>query len=363
MQGRLPRERRHGHVQGRVHGAPLRRSPPTPRSHYAFGGIYWWSRLASHAPRLVNWLGRTRPLLAAREVGGGRASPPHHADLRGADLQGPLLLRARRARTPTARRSSSGPTPSRTTCTPSPPSPRCGCCRPSDISVVGPRRRPCAAAAPSTTSASWEGRRSCCGRRWRSSTTTSSMGVPVVGVEPSCVAAFRDELRRSSSRRTTVARRMSRQTWLFGEFLDRYAADVDLPRLGGTALLHGHCHQRAVLDFDADRRVLDRLGIEAERARVRMLRDGRPLRLRARPLRCEPGVRGAGAPARGTRPRRRRDGGHRRLQLPDADRAEPSKVCARSTWQRWYGEPWNEHGMTEEVGRPRRAYPQAMGTR
>ena len=37
-----------------------------------------------------------------------------------------------------------------------------------------------------------------------------------------------------------------------------------LAAVGGRALVQWHCHQRAVLDVDAELRVLDRLGIEAE---------------------------------------------------------------------------------------------------
>ena len=86
-------------------------------------------------------------------------------------------------------------------------------------------------------------------------------GTPVIGLEPSCVATFRDELL-SFFPDDPDARRLSEQTWLLTEFLDRHP-ELDLGGLTGErALVHGHCHQEAVLDFGAQQRVLDRIGVE-----------------------------------------------------------------------------------------------------
>jgi len=60
------------------------------------------------------------------------------------------------------------------------------------------------------------------------------------------------------------AKRLARQTLTFGEFLAKYAGDWDMPRLERHALVHFHCHQRATSDTDADRAVLERLGIDYE---------------------------------------------------------------------------------------------------
>ncbi len=88
-------------------------------------------------------------------------------------------------------------------------------------------------------------------------------GTPVIGLEPSCVAVFRDELLQFFPD-DPDARRLSEQTFLLTEFLDRHP-ELELGSLAGErALVHGHCHQKAVLDFDAQQRVLDRLGVEHE---------------------------------------------------------------------------------------------------
>ncbi len=69
-------------------------------------------------------------------------------------------------------------------------------------------------------------------------------GVPIVGLEPSCLLSFRDEygvlLEGSES--------VSRQAFLFEEFLARDPGDLKFNELKKDVLLHGHCHQKA---FDA----------------------------------------------------------------------------------------------------------------
>jgi Fe-S oxidoreductase len=85
-------------------------------------------------------------------------------------------------------------------------------------------------------------------------------GVPVVGLEPSCVAVFRDELTNLFAH-DEDARRLSQQTFLLSEFLEKQAADFKLPRLPRRAVVHGHCHHKAVMKMDDEARVLDRVGL------------------------------------------------------------------------------------------------------
>jgi Fe-S oxidoreductase len=86
-------------------------------------------------------------------------------------------------------------------------------------------------------------------------------GVPVVGLEPSCVAVFRDELVNLFAH-DEDARRLSHQTFLLSEFLEKQAADFHLPRLSRRAVVHGHCHHKAVMKMNDEARVLDRLGLD-----------------------------------------------------------------------------------------------------
>ncbi|MEN3285544.1 MAG: hypothetical protein V7607_6684 [Solirubrobacteraceae bacterium] len=89
-------------------------------------------------------------------------------------------------------------------------------------------------------------------------------GVHVVGAEPSCVAVFRDELPNLLPH-DEDAKRLSLQTLTLAEYLRQEASDWRPPRREGRALLHVHCHQAAVMGFEADLEVLRAMGLDAEK--------------------------------------------------------------------------------------------------
>jgi FAD/FMN-containing dehydrogenase/Fe-S oxidoreductase len=86
-------------------------------------------------------------------------------------------------------------------------------------------------------------------------------GVPVVGLEPSCLSVFRDELTDVLDH-SRDASRLSSLTATLGELL--MSNDVPVPQVGGKALVHGHCHHKSVLDFDADLQVMRRAGVDVD---------------------------------------------------------------------------------------------------
>lgn len=88
-------------------------------------------------------------------------------------------------------------------------------------------------------------------------------GTPVISLEPSCGAVFRNELINMLPH-DEDAKRLARQTFTFGEFFAQHAGHWEMPRLERKALVHFHCHQRATSDTDCDRVVLDRLGLDYE---------------------------------------------------------------------------------------------------
>jgi FAD/FMN-containing dehydrogenase/Fe-S oxidoreductase len=76
----------------------------------------------------------------------------------------------------------------------------------------------------------------------------AARGVPIVGLEPSCLLTLRDELLCLFPRQAVET--VSRQALLLEEFLVRElaAARLELPleaQPGKRVLLHGHCHQKA----------------------------------------------------------------------------------------------------------------------
>jgi Fe-S oxidoreductase len=84
-------------------------------------------------------------------------------------------------------------------------------------------------------------------RTLRALTPFVARGVAIVGLEPSCILGFRDEI--PALLKSEDARLVARHTFLLEEFLaGEAAADrlyLPLKNAQGRALLHGHCHQKA----------------------------------------------------------------------------------------------------------------------
>jgi FAD/FMN-containing dehydrogenase/Fe-S oxidoreductase len=76
----------------------------------------------------------------------------------------------------------------------------------------------------------------------------AARGVPIVGFEPSCLLTLRDES--VDLVRTEEARAVARGSYLLEEFLARERARglaLSFRDHGQRALLHGHCHQKAIV--------------------------------------------------------------------------------------------------------------------
>jgi FAD/FMN-containing dehydrogenase/Fe-S oxidoreductase len=75
----------------------------------------------------------------------------------------------------------------------------------------------------------------------------AARGVPIIGLEPSCLLTLRDEL--LSLRSDETAKAISAHALLFEEFLVREARagrlKLPLGSIAGKVLLHGHCHQKS----------------------------------------------------------------------------------------------------------------------
>ncbi|MBR1137182.1 MULTISPECIES: FAD-binding and (Fe-S)-binding domain-containing protein [Bradyrhizobium] len=86
----------------------------------------------------------------------------------------------------------------------------------------------------------------------------AARGVPIIGLEPSCLLTLRDEL--LSLRNDANARTISAHALLLEEFLAREAESgrlaLPLGPLPGKALLHGHCHQKSFAAFKPVEQVL-----------------------------------------------------------------------------------------------------------
>jgi FAD/FMN-containing dehydrogenase/Fe-S oxidoreductase len=95
----------------------------------------------------------------------------------------------------------------------------------------------------------------------------AARGVPVIGLEPSCIFTFRDEI--PALMRDDRVQPIADQAVLFEEFLAREAGAgrlaLPLKPLRGRALLHGHCHQKAfgaIAAVEAALRLIPNLDVE-----------------------------------------------------------------------------------------------------
>jgi FAD/FMN-containing dehydrogenase/Fe-S oxidoreductase len=92
----------------------------------------------------------------------------------------------------------------------------------------------------------------------------AAVGIPIVGLEPSCILTFRDELPSlfSGDQR---AKTIASQSFLLDEFLVREAPDFAPPEIRRRTLVQGHCHQKALAGIGGEVALLSRAaGAELE---------------------------------------------------------------------------------------------------
>ncbi len=254
-----------------AHYYSRRRRPP---EHYVLGLLPWWGPVAARAPRLVNALSRT-PFAAPRAKRILGIAPER--DMPRFARQTFRDWFAGRAGTPPASGAGAPPANDRRRVVLWPDTftnlfePDIGKAAVDVLEAAGfavelPRRRVCCGRPLYDF-----GMLGLAKRTLRDTLETLSepieSGVPVLVLEPSCASVFRDELRKLLPH-DEHARRLVAQTVVLDELLDRYAPDWDPPhpppRLNRRALIHGHCHQKAVIGAQPGRDVLKRAGVDAE---------------------------------------------------------------------------------------------------
>lgn len=252
-----------------------------PRHAYAFGYIYWWSRLASIAPGLVNFFTQTPGLSNIVKALGGitqKRQVPKFAQqtfrnwfgkrMNSRDGEGYTNTKYEvpRAQTQTAENA-----------------------RPRVILWLDTFNN---FFKPETLAAGMEvleaagfqvvisKRPICCGRPlydFGLLDTAKKMllqildvlrddirsGTPVVGLEPSCVAVFRDEMC-DLLPFSEDAKRLKKQTFTLAEFLEEKVENYKAPTLKRKAIVQGHCHQKAVMKMKSEDKVFTEMGMDYE---------------------------------------------------------------------------------------------------
>jgi Fe-S oxidoreductase len=261
-----------------------------PRAAYSMGLIHWWARLACRTPRMANRVGQGRLTAGILKSVAGVASErrlPVFAEETFKDWffgWGDLSWAARRGG-PDGRDESGKPSAEPSQAAGRGARPRPGSSRRPAV-VLWPdtftnHLYPAAgrAAVPVLEAAGYKvisPRESlCCGRPlydWGMLDLAKRLltrvlrvlgphidaGLPVVGLEPSCTAVFRNELVNLFPE-VERARRLASQTYSLAEFLE--LAVWRPPKLDRAALLHGHCHHKAIMTTAAEDSLLGSMGL------------------------------------------------------------------------------------------------------
>jgi FAD/FMN-containing dehydrogenase/Fe-S oxidoreductase len=231
-----------------------------PRHAYAFGLIDKVALFASRFPRLVNFFTRTRPFSRLAKLAAGMDAAREIPELAPVTLQ--EWFSRRGPVNPGGRRVILWPDTFNNHFH-------------ADVGV---------ACVEALESAGWQvvmpERHVCCGRplydygfldlaeRYLRRTLDAlradiRAGTPIVGMEPSCVGVFKDELGKMLPH-DDDADRMARIVFHWAEFFEEF--DVDVPSVTRRALLWGHCHHKATGGVESERKLLERMGLDVEEA-------------------------------------------------------------------------------------------------
>jgi len=227
-----------------------------PRVAYGMGLIYWWARVLSPIAPIANFFSQTRPFSTAIKAIGGiareRAIPPFAAPTFRTWFN-------RREKSPTAaRRVLLWPDTFSNYLRPAAAIAAVAVLERAGYQVEIPRRPLCCG----RPLYDW-GMLGAAKNLWRQTLDVLRedirAGVPLVGLEPSCVAAFRDELLGLFPDDEDAAR-LAKQTFMLSEFLDHEGFKP--PSLRRRAVVHGHCHQKSVMTMRSEEAVLRAMGVE-----------------------------------------------------------------------------------------------------
>lgn len=227
-----------------------------PRAAYAMGWIFWWARAVAPVAPLVNFFTGTRPFSSVVKVIGGIAQ--ERSIPRFASPTFRSWFRRHKRSGNGKRRVILWPDTFSNYLHPNVAIAAVEVLEHAGFAVDIPRRP------------------LCCGRPlydwgmldtaknlWRQTLDTLRpdirSGVPIIGLEPSCVAAFRDELC-GLFPDDDDARRLAQQTWMLSEFLAKEGYQP--APLHRRAVVHGHCHHKAVIGMQAEERMLQALGLD-----------------------------------------------------------------------------------------------------
>ena len=228
-----------------------------PRPAYAFGFIDRWARLARVAPRLAGRIGNTRLAKAAVGIAPERQVPSfapvtfqRWAQERGGSRNG--RRRGRVLVWPDTFTNYFEPQVGAATVE---------ALEAAGYEVAVPRGRFCCG-RPLYDYGFLRAARRYLQRTLESLRDEIRAGTPIVGIEPSCVAVFRDELTKMLPH-DEDAQRLKRQTFHLAEFLLN-DDEFEPPPLDRHVVFQGHCHAAATDGVEPAQELLERMGVDLE---------------------------------------------------------------------------------------------------
>jgi Fe-S oxidoreductase len=232
-----------------------------PPSHYSMGWLPLWARLAAVAPRLVNAVAHAPGLSTAIKAVGGIAPQrelPRFARQRFTDW----FAGQRNPRDAPRGEVVLWPDSFTNNFDPHIAQAALDVLRDAGFAVTVPDRTVCCGLTWISTGQLGVARR-VLRRTLDALAPHLRAGTPVVVLEPSCAAVFRADLP-DLLHGDEDARRLAGQTRTLAEVLRERAGDWQPPSLPVHAVAQPHCHQHAVLGFDADRALLADSGADVE---------------------------------------------------------------------------------------------------
>ncbi len=231
-----------------------------PRNAYSMGLIYWWARGAAYAPWLANFFSQT-PVLRniAKWIGGidQRRSMPPFANETFKDW---FFRRRRQPRL--QQQVILWPDTFTNHFHPEIGKAAVEVLEAAGYEVIVPRQSLCCG-RPLYDFGMLEAAQSLLREVLATLRPQIRRGIPLIGLEPSCLSVFRDELVNLFPH-DEDARRLNKQCFTLSEFLANEVEGYQPPRLERKAIVQGHCHHRSVMKLDAEMKLLEDMGLELE---------------------------------------------------------------------------------------------------
>jgi FAD/FMN-containing dehydrogenase/Fe-S oxidoreductase len=225
-----------------------------PAAAYTFGWIYWWARIASVFPRVVNFLTRTSPFSNILKSLAGispKRTIPSFADQTFRDW-----FKKRRDASSEKLKVILWPDTFNNFFDPVILKAGTEVLQAAGYNVIIPKQILCCG-RPLYDFGMLKTAKKLLIRVLNSLRGLIREGVPLVGLEPSCVAVFRDELCNLLPH-DEDAKRLKQQTFTLAEFLEK-EDNFQLPQLKIKAIVHGHCHHKAVMGMEAEKKLMKKI--------------------------------------------------------------------------------------------------------